>query len=294
MSVHIMGLIWNCELEQNVKYILLAYADHADHEGRSIYPSDALVAWKTGYSERQVIRIRLALIEKKIMLRDGTSPFRTQMYRIDVDALPKRDAFQGPKRGRPATKTDPESTELPENGQNIGDMVSPIYEKTGDNLTPILEKEVTSWHPAGDIPTKQVTSETKTGDIAMSLNPSLTTRFKPPDLTNGGVLLELIAGSHYSPKTAWDAASRQLQAEMPKSAFESYVRFTEAFDFHNGVFYVLCQNAYARDWMRSRVKSTVTRMLVGICNQTVEVIFLAPEDLEVQANMSQTVECATL
>ena len=292
MSVHIMGLVWNCELEQNGKYVLLAYADHADHEGRSIYPSDALVAWKTGYSERQVLRIRLALIEKKIMLRDGTSPFRTQMYRIDVDALPKRDAFQGARRGRPATKPEPESMGLPENGQKIGDMVSPIYEKTGDNLTPVLEKEVTSCHPEGDTAEKQVTSATKTGDIAMSLNPSLTINLKSSILTNG-ILQEKIGGCNYSPSDAWNASKGQLQMEMPKAAFDTWVRDIQLFDYQAGIFYILCGNAYTRDWLQSRLKSTVTRLLIGICNRQVEVTFVAQEDL-IGANMPQAVECATL
>jgi hypothetical protein len=45
-----MGLVWDSDLERDEKYVLLAYADHADHTGRSIYPGDPLVAYKTGYS----------------------------------------------------------------------------------------------------------------------------------------------------------------------------------------------------------------------------------------------------
>ena len=111
---------------------------------------------------------------------------------------------------------------------------------------------------------------------------------------NGGVLQKIIDGSRYSPTGAWNAAKGQLQTEMPKSAFDTWVRDVDVFDYQDGRFFLYCGNAFARDWANSRLKSTATRMLVGICNQTVEVLFLAPEDLGIQANMPQAAECATL
>lgn len=273
MSVHIMGQVWDSDLERDEKYVLLAYADHADHTGRNIYPSDELVAWKTGYSERQVIRIRLKLIGQKILLRDGSSPFGTQMYQIDVDALPRRTQYKNQRRGRPSS-----SPESHQNGSEIGDTMSPDSPKTGDTLSPNSEKQVTPCHSEGDISEKQVTSATKIGDIAMSLNPSLTVNLKPSDSTEEA-LQEKIEKCNYSPVEAWNSARSQLQAEMPKAAFENWVRDTQVLDYQPGKFYVLCGNGYARDWLQSRIKSTVTRLLTGICNRTIEVLFIAHEDL---------------
>ncbi len=57
MSVKVMGLVWDLKISREEKFILLAYADHADHEGGSIFPAISTIAEKTGYSERSVQRI---------------------------------------------------------------------------------------------------------------------------------------------------------------------------------------------------------------------------------------------
>ena len=61
MSGLIMGLVWEQPISETFKradkYVLLAYADHADQNGRNIFPSIGLISAKTGYEERQVQRI---------------------------------------------------------------------------------------------------------------------------------------------------------------------------------------------------------------------------------------------
>ncbi len=73
---------------------------------------------------------------------------------------------------------------------------------------------------------------------------------------------------------AWQAALGQLQMEMPKAAFDTWVRDAEYISYEDGSFVIGVQNAYARDWLQSRLSSTVTRLLTGIMNRTVEVHFI--------------------
>lgn len=73
---------------------------------------------------------------------------------------------------------------------------------------------------------------------------------------------------------AWQAALGQLQVEMPKSTFDTWVREAEFVAYEDGSFVVGVNNAYARDWLESRLKSTVARMLTGIMNRSVEVRFV--------------------
>jgi chromosomal replication initiator protein len=73
---------------------------------------------------------------------------------------------------------------------------------------------------------------------------------------------------------AWQAAIGQLQMEMPKAAFDTWVRDAELVSYEDGSFIIGVQNAYARDWLQSRLSSTVTRLLTGIMNRTVEVRFI--------------------
>jgi chromosomal replication initiator protein len=72
---------------------------------------------------------------------------------------------------------------------------------------------------------------------------------------------------------AWQAALGQLQVDIPKATFDTWVRDAELIAYEDGSFIVGVQNAYARDWLDSRLKKTVARLLTGIMNRTVEVRF---------------------
>ena len=80
---------------------------------------------------------------------------------------------------------------------------------------------------------------------------------------------------------AWQAAQGQLQLEMPKAAFDTWVRGAEFFSYEDGTFVVSVKNAYARDWLENRLSSTVVRILTGMMNRTVEVRFIVWQDQEV-------------
>jgi chromosomal replication initiator protein len=72
---------------------------------------------------------------------------------------------------------------------------------------------------------------------------------------------------------AWQAALGQLQMEMPRATFDTWVRDTDLLAYEDGSFVLGVQNAYARDWLENRLLSTVKRVLTGIMGRTVEVRF---------------------
>lgn len=94
MSGKISGIIWDADLPRNQKYVLLAYADHADHAGEGVFPSIDLVAWKTGYKRRQVINMKNGLVENKYLVQTGTMKSGTPIYRIALENLPKRPSWK--------------------------------------------------------------------------------------------------------------------------------------------------------------------------------------------------------
>ncbi|MDI6770301.1 MAG: chromosomal replication initiator protein DnaA [Anaerolineales bacterium] len=73
---------------------------------------------------------------------------------------------------------------------------------------------------------------------------------------------------------AWQSALGQLQMDMPKASFDTWVRDTRMVNFDQGIFTISVRNAYARDWLESRLSSTVTRLLMGIMNRDVDVQFI--------------------
>ncbi len=73
---------------------------------------------------------------------------------------------------------------------------------------------------------------------------------------------------------AWQSVLGQLQMEMPRASFDTWVRDTRPISYQDGTLTVGVRNAYARDWLESRLASTVSRLLVGIMRGTVNVDFV--------------------
>jgi chromosomal replication initiator protein len=75
-------------------------------------------------------------------------------------------------------------------------------------------------------------------------------------------------------KQAWQAALGQLQLEMPKAAFDTWIRDAELISVTDDSFQIGVHNAYARDWLDSRLKSTIAKLLAGTMNRPVEIDFI--------------------
>lgn len=83
MSVKVMGWVFDQDLPTREKFVLLAYADHADHDGNNVYPAIDTVAAKTGYNARTVQRATRNLEEKGLLIPDGVGPFGTNKWKIN-------------------------------------------------------------------------------------------------------------------------------------------------------------------------------------------------------------------
>ena len=72
----------------------------------------------------------------------------------------------------------------------------------------------------------------------------------------------------------WQAALGQLQLEMPKTTFDTWVRGTTLLTHEDGSYVIGVNNAYAKDWLENRLRATIKRTLSGIVGRTVEVRFV--------------------
>jgi chromosomal replication initiator protein len=91
---------------------------------------------------------------------------------------------------------------------------------------------------------------------------------------------------------AWQSVLGQLQMEMPRASFDTWVRDTKPVSYQGGTLTIGVRNAYARDWLESRLASTVSRLLIGIMNASVSVNFIVngnePEAIVEEALQSTT------
>ena len=81
-----------------------------------------------------------------------------------------------------------------------------------------------------------------------------------------------------NPEQAWQSVLGQLQSEMPRAAFDSWVRDTQFISYEKNLVTVATRTQYARDWLENRLTSTVSRMLVGMLNHSVDVEFIVCPD----------------
>lgn len=88
MSVRLMARVWELDLDHAEQAVLLSLADYADDDGGHLFPSQALVAWRTGYSERQVRRVMAGLKDRGALevIRKGNQ-FKRPQYRLKLDGI---------------------------------------------------------------------------------------------------------------------------------------------------------------------------------------------------------------
>ncbi len=79
---------------------------------------------------------------------------------------------------------------------------------------------------------------------------------------------------------AWQAVLGQMQIDVPKATYDTWVRDADLIAYEDGSFIIGVQNAYARDWLDSRLKKTITNLLTRIMNRTIEVRFAVWPDRE--------------
>jgi len=66
---------------------------------------------------------------------------------------------------------------------------------------------------------------------------------------------------------AWEMVLSQLCLEMSRADFESWVKPLRPVGYRDGEFLVGAKNPYNRDWVESRLKSQITRILEGMFNE---------------------------
>lgn len=117
MSVQAMARVWDLDLPHAERLVLLALADHADHVGDNIYPSIGLIAWKTGYSSRQVQRIIKSLVQMEILCVVDEPEGRTTVYRMDLKAGTVKEPYL--RQNVRGDKMSGVTKQHPQGGQNV-------------------------------------------------------------------------------------------------------------------------------------------------------------------------------
>ena len=75
-------------------------------------------------------------------------------------------------------------------------------------------------------------------------------------------------------ESTWQATLGELQLQMTKATFDTWVKQTHVVAYEDGTFIIGVQNGYAKDWLENRLLSVIKRTLTGIVGRSVEVRFV--------------------
>ena len=77
-----------------------------------------------------------------------------------------------------------------------------------------------------------------------------------------------------SPQEIWEAALGELQLQITKPNYNTWLKDTVGISFNNGFFIVGVPNAFIAEWLESRLSSLVNKTLTNIVGKPVEIRFL--------------------
>lgn len=76
------------------------------------------------------------------------------------------------------------------------------------------------------------------------------------------------------PETAWKATLGELELQMTKATFNTWLKDTRLLAFDGEEYVVGVKNDYAKDWLENRLQASILRTLVAIVDEPVSVRFV--------------------
>ena len=71
----------------------------------------------------------------------------------------------------------------------------------------------------------------------------------------------------------WQAALGELQMQMTKATFETWLKRTAVLSYADQELVIACPNQYTQEWLETRLKTTIQRILSGITGQLMRARF---------------------
>jgi len=79
---------------------------------------------------------------------------------------------------------------------------------------------------------------------------------------------------------AWQATLGQLELQLNRATFETWVKGARLLAYEDGSFIVSVRNAYVKSWLEKRLYSSIRRTLADLFGRSVEVRFVVYDPLE--------------
>lgn len=128
MSAKTTGHIWDIDIPAAQRLVLLAMADHADHDGEHIHAPIPYIAWKTGYSARNTARIIESLIADGLLIVTTHGLGESNEYKFSFSHAKLKRVYKGRK---------------PKKTADTHDKMSSVKNRTHDKMSSVSHENVT-------------------------------------------------------------------------------------------------------------------------------------------------------
>lgn len=95
----------------------------------------------------------------------------------------------------------------------------------------------------------------------------------PPIIDHPSLSKPIGPVSTMTPVKVWQAAQGELQLQMTRVTFDTWVKRTSPVEYTNNTLTVAVPNDYTREWWDTRLKTTAQRIVTGIVGQHIDVRF---------------------
>jgi hypothetical protein len=92
------------------------------------------------------------------------------------------------------------------------------------------------------------------------------------------------------PEQAWAATLQQLQLQMTRDTFDTWLKGTAIHAATNGTWQVAVSNEYAADWLTNRLRDTIVRTVETVVGQPVTIEFVVSPPADTDAPENEAIE----
>lgn len=81
----------------------------------------------------------------------------------------------------------------------------------------------------------------------------------------------------------WDQVLKNIEHKISKPSFDTWLKYTEAYNLQGDTLVVAAPNEFARDWLEGRYTDLISGLLYEIVGENLEVKFIIPPEKEEEA-----------
>lgn len=89
------------------------------------------------------------------------------------------------------------------------------------------------------------------------------------------------------PESAWKATLGELELQMTKATFNTWLKDAQLLEHENNTFKIGVRNDYAKDWLENRLQGTISRTLSAIVGESVELDFVVGDTIPAKMTNGQ-------